>query len=528
MKTFGFDERRVATASIILSVGILLTKALGFASMVFVASIFGATSVVDSFYVAILIPMIVMSVVLAVFDPLIPVFVEHQSLYGDSSTWHLASTVGICLLVIIGMVVVTLIIFMAPIVRLMAPGFSSDTITLTVTLARIAVLGLLFTVLAGYTKALLQTRMHFVVPSLNPIILPTLTIVLIVLWHNPVALVLPYLIAPLLQVMTHLWVLRRFGASLSLRIHAKPLEIFHVLRHTTPPLVITLASQSVAVLERMLGSLYAAGTIATMGYAYRFVDPFLGLIMFTLPTALFPVLARDFASGHAESFERKIKQGLVILLVISAPVAVLLFFLSEPLINLLLGHGAFTEQAVYETALTLRWYAPVLIVSPIIYMLYKVFYSMREGRFLIAIALFSVLVNVIMDIILIRAMGAPGAAAALLIASTIQSVLLFGWVSQRFPNLLAKMFARSILKVSFSVLALSLICLACGFYFAQNSSSSVGWLLLQVAMTASIGLVVYVVLLVLLQVDEIALTQNSLHPLLLGIVTRVRQVISHA
>ena len=115
--------------------GAVLSKILGFLRETTLASQFGATFATDAYFMAMVIPtLLLMGVGPAVTTTLIPVFTDIDRRRGRSAAFSSVSVIINATALIAAGVMVAGMLLARPIVRVVAPGFSGETYSLTVKL----------------------------------------------------------------------------------------------------------------------------------------------------------------------------------------------------------------------------------------------------------------------------------------------------------------------------------------------------------------------------------------------------------
>ena len=99
----GFSSQGIAQATVILIIGMLLSRVLGFAREMVIAHMFGATVETDAFLVAFIVPGIFAGVVASTIPvAFIPVFTKYRIEQGEEDAWRIASTlINVALIVLV-------------------------------------------------------------------------------------------------------------------------------------------------------------------------------------------------------------------------------------------------------------------------------------------------------------------------------------------------------------------------------------------------------------------------------------------
>lgn len=290
---------------------------------------------------------------------------------------------------------------------------------------RLAVLVLAAVSVAGSLQGTLvtvfQARLQFAVPAAvdaatRIVLLAGYVLVLLVLVPDGpprvAAAVAPLLLGTLAGVALTWRLLRRRGIRLGIafdrrgwgRLAAEmaPLAALQVLG------VVNYRLDIVA-----LGVLSGAEAAGIYGIAFRFIDAALPLAAF-FAAALFPLLARD-AAGSAVRAQRAL--GTV---VVAAPFVVLPLVVLAPRLVTLVGGSDYGAAA-----LPLRILALSLPFSAVAMLLVSLLVAHRRERALLPLVVFSIALNLGLNLALIPGYGVAGSATATLVAEAVGCVLLF-------------------------------------------------------------------------------------------------------
>ena len=109
-----------------------------------------------------------------------------------------------------------------------------------------------------------------------------------------------------------------------------------------------------------LASSLGRGQVAALYYAERLLELPLGLVGVCLGMASLPTLSRLAAAKDFALFAEQLRTALRLTLLLSLPAAAGLWAVGPRLVEGLLRHGAFGDNAAYETGLALWAYLPGL------------------------------------------------------------------------------------------------------------------------------------------------------------------------
>jgi putative peptidoglycan lipid II flippase len=198
------------------------------------------------------------------------------------------------------------------------------------------------------------------------------------------------------------------------------------------PIALGLAAAQVNVfVDTVLGTQLPHGRVAALRYADTVAQVPLGTFSQALAFVLFPFLARDAAVGALDTIRRRASLALRLNIFALVPASAGLAVLSLPIVALLFQHGAFDQESSRQTALALLFFSFGLTGQAATALLVRVFYALQDVMAPLRIAAVVVVVNLAVNIILVRTpLQQGGLALGTSIAASVNAVLL-GWVLRR-------------------------------------------------------------------------------------------------
>nr|WP_246427451.1 lipid II flippase MurJ [Paenibacillus phyllosphaerae] len=201
-----------------------------------------------------------------------------------------------------------------------------------------------------------------------------------------------------------------------------------IYRLFVPFFLLTLCTQVVYALERVMASQLHTGTITALTYAYRIAQFPNWVFVAAVTAVLLPSLSR--VSHTREERRQQILRAIKGTLMLLLPVALVLFLCRRPIIALLLGRGAFDAAAVEQTAELLAGYAlsvPGLAISAI-----GVRYYLAVGRVYKPAAIYALAAggNLLFDYLLLDQLGASALGYGACAGWTLNAVLMIWLISR--------------------------------------------------------------------------------------------------
>jgi putative peptidoglycan lipid II flippase len=168
----------------------------------------------------------------------------------------------------------------------------------------------------------------------------------------------------------------------------------------------------------------------------------------SIATAALPDIARHANDDDLTSMRRTISGALRMMLMLNVPATVGLAVLAHPIIALILERGAFTQADTAATAAALMFYAPGLLGYSIVKIASPSFYSLRDSRTPVVVSVVSVLVNLGLNLILVRVMGYRGLALGTAVAAVVNAAALLWLLRGRLGGLEGRRIAVSFAKIA--------------------------------------------------------------------------------
>lgn len=503
----------IARAAIVILVINLTSKVLGFFRDMVIAHQFGATGATDAYLVAYTIPYVFMNILaLALATVVVPVFSEYESQGRREEAWKLFATVtnltalAFAIFVVIGLVG-------APwLVKIIGPGLAPDIAALTKDLTQIMLPLLVFNGVSTLFNGLLNANNMFAVPALSTVIanatviVSTLTLGKVMgIQGVAIGTVLGVLFAALFQVPS----LLRVGFKYRFDFDWREPGVQKVMALMLPVTIGVSINQIYIVIDRMLASGLAEGSISALNFANKLILLPLGLFVMAIGTAFYPTLTKQAVDPSAGDMTTTLQRAFRAVVLLSIPAGVGLMVLRYPIVKLLFERGEFDAHATAMTAYALLFFSIGLVGQSANVILTRGFYALQDTKTPVKLTLVTVLINLIFSLLLIGKLQHGGLALANSIAALINTAMLSWFLSRRVKRLWDKKMAI----FSAQVIAASAIMAVVAHYvnaYAQTAFGSYGslGLAIQVALAISAGAAAYGLAAIALRIEETKLIFN--------------------
>ncbi|MDA8335166.1 MAG: murein biosynthesis integral membrane protein MurJ [Peptococcaceae bacterium] len=444
-------------AFLLKSAGIVVTftiasRLTGFIRDAVLAYRFGATNYTDAYQVGLNIPFILFTAInTALTTTFIPVFARVRREEGLEAAFR-TSAVVINFSLVVGVVLVVLgEIFAVPLTRLVVPYFPWPKILLTAYLTRLMLPMILFQMLSGILTGMLQSLSNFSLPALlgvisNGVVIASLAAarpgpgIALAAWGNTVGFMVIFLVQ-----LPALW---KMGFRWGLVFDRRNPGLVSMGRLVVPILIGSGVGQVGLLVDRMLASSLTEGSISALNYANRLFSLPGGTLGLAVYTVMYPTLAGLMARGDYAGFKRVLNEAIRFLNYTLFPIMVVLILLRYPIIELAFQHGVFNYQATVLTAFALMFFSLGIVTGSVRDLVGRAFWSQQNTVTPMLIGIVSVLVNIGIDLALIRPLALGGLALGTASAALVNSSLLLWTLKEKLGSIGAGQILSSFWRVA--------------------------------------------------------------------------------
>lgn len=424
----------------------LLSRILGLVRDVVFARLFGAAGVMDAFFVAFRIPNIFRRFFAegSFSQAFVPVFAEYDEKGDREAVRELvdqtAGTLGIILFGITALGVIGAPVFIA----VFAPGFiagnglqDASRYALAVDMLRWTFPYLLFISFTALAGGILNTYQRFTAAAFSPVLLNVVLIgfaaFLAPLYSRPgMALAVGVFAAGVVQLACMLPSLAQLRLVPRPRLGFGHPGVRKILRLMLPGLFGSSVAQISILLDTLIASLLATGSISWLYYSDRLMEFPLGVFGIALATVMLPNLSRQHANGAAADFGMTLDWAMRLVVLIVMPATLGLMLLAGPLLATLFYGGRFGAGDVAMASFSLVPYAAGLLGFTMVKVLAPGYFARQITSTPVRIGLIALGLNMVLNVVIVGPwvlMGWPaphaGLAAATSLSAFINSGLLY-------------------------------------------------------------------------------------------------------
>jgi putative peptidoglycan lipid II flippase len=518
--------------TLIVMIVTALSRVLGYVREVVVAAYYGTGYEVDAYRVAIQLPnlfrlLIGDAVIAAAF---VPIFSSYLAKNKEKEAWEVASRILTSTILLLLFLTVVGELAAPFLIKVLAPGFEQkiETYELSIKLTRIMFPALVFMALSGLFSGMLNSYSIFLLPSASPIIWNAIIIAAIILFsknYGIFAFATGLLAASIVQALIQI---PAFGKKIRLW---KPVldfshpEVRNFLKILAPIVLSAATSNINTIIDTRFASYLETGVIAAMGYAIRIYLVPAGVFGVAFATVLFPRLSELQTLEEEKKFARSLSYGMRLLGYLIVPIATFFVAFSLPVVRILFERGEFRYSDSLLTSAALSMYSIGVVAFSLTTLFTRAYYSKKDSKTPMLIALASILVNYIGDWLLMRAMPmvpekitvlqplkwlfAPHAGIALStsIVSIFQLLALLYFYRRMHGEFDYNSFSLTLIKSVAASIAAAFV--GYGVYNVIQIGETAGLLLRLFAVLFS-GTLVYVGITYILKMEEVALAAGFL------------------
>lgn len=418
----------------------LLSRLLGFARDLVIARVFGATAATDAFFIAFRIPNLLRRLFAegAFALVLVPWLERERREQGAARLRDLFDRLSGTLAVLLALLTLLGALGAPLLVLAFAPGFAHQPgqPELTASLLRLTLPYVFFITLTALAGAMLNLHGRFGIPAFTPALL-NLSLIAAALWLAPrlaepiLALAWGLLIAGVLQLALQLAALARLGLLPRPRVTFSDRRLRALAAQTPPALLGVSVVQIGLLIDSLLASFLAQGSISWLYYAERLMEFPLGILAAALGIVMLPRLSEQHAEADPRAFARTLDWGLRWVLLLGLPAAVGLAVLSGPLMASLFVSDAFDAQDARRAAEVLAAYALGLTALMALKVLAAAYYARHDRGTPLRAASAALGVNLALSLMLMIPLGPLGLALATALSAWVNALwLLIGLKGQ--------------------------------------------------------------------------------------------------
>ena len=397
-------NRQIARATGTVMFALVFSQIIGLVRHVLVAGAFDAGSALDPYNAANRVSETLFALLAggALSSAFIPTFTGFLVKKDRVGAWRLASGIGNLVTIMLSVLALIAAIFAPQIVRyLLASGFANDPAReqLTIHLLRIMLPSVVLFGVSGLLMGILNSHQVFLVPALAPSMY-SIGIIIGVLFFAPTmgvdglawGVLLGASLYLLLQVPS---LLRLEGRTYLPDFGLDNPAVREVLRLMGPRILGVAVVQINFWVNIQLASWMVEGSLTTLTYGFILMLMTQAVIAQSIATAAMPTFSAQVARNDIDGFRNSLAATLRGVIFLALPASIGLILLRQPIVSMLLGHGAFNQQYVSMTAWALLWYSAGLVGHSVLEIISRAFYAFHDTKTPVVIGAIAMGLNIV-------------------------------------------------------------------------------------------------------------------------------------
>ncbi len=418
--------KRIGLAALILSMGILCSRLLGYVREAVIAYQAGAGAETDAYNAAFMLPDL-MNHFLAggtLSITFIPLFAGYLAKKEPQKAERLFSLIATTMGTLLVAAIVLCWIFALPLAQLLFPGFDASQLDKTVEMTRIILPGQFFHYLGGLMMAVLMARGQFIPSALAPLIYNVFIIGCGIVLGGTLGMkgfsigaLVGAFCGPFLLPFIFLRRKIRYRPVFGFRDGDFKKYIFLTL-----PLMLGVSLTTMDEwVGRFIGSTMPAGSISWLNYARRLVLVPIAIVGQAAGQAALPYLSQLSARGEFDTAANTLHRTLKNVVILSMVLIGFFVVLAEPMVALVYERGAFGPEDTATTAMVLRILSISIVFWTIQMVSVRAFYAAQNTLTPMILTTIMTLVSLPVYYFLSQSFGLAGLAMASCVGMALQA-----------------------------------------------------------------------------------------------------------
>ena len=482
---------------VIVMVG-MLAKFVSFFTEAVLAAYLGTSYRSDAYYMVSSIQQVIYPMLsVGIWNVFLPLYKSHIA-KGERDTAYALTNKSLSFFTAISIFVVALLLIFTPaVVAVVAPGFEGDTRELCIKLVRISAPMYIFIISSAVYASVLQCHDKFLGSQIREVASHIPTILAAVFFYErfgieamAVALVAAGILRLLVELPFVSW-----GYKFKPDFDFRTREFYLMLRRLPSAFISAGVAQLNTLVDKAMASTLPTGTVSGLNYGHKLMNVFSGLLSSAIATAMYPQMIELISLDKKEELGRLVVKIINIFCVIMIPITVACVLFRVELVSAVFQRGAFNENSTSLTASVFALYCLGLFFVACNTVISNIFYGHGDTRTPMYISIANLVINVVLNLILIRLLGVNGLALATSLSAIITFFLRIG-ASQKYVRLDNRNMIITAAKVLFASGVACMIPRTIFWLYPANR-------FLVLIVSASLGATVYFLEVKILKVDEI-------------------------
>lgn len=493
---------------LIIMILTIFTKMLGFSRDLLLSYFYGVSNISDAYLISITIPTLIVAFIgTGVTTSFIPMYNKIQHEKGVLEADIFTNTVIKFFMIICTVLIITVLIFTGPIVKIFASGFEDEIFKLTVIFTKISVISIYFAALIYIFGGYLQLKDNFHVPAMMGI--PNNLIIMLSIFlsikFGLYILAIGTVIAMFFQMIFLLYFINKTGLRFNLKKEKDYQNIKKMVFLSIPVIFGVSVNQINVLVDRTMASNIAVGGISVLNYADRINEFIQAIFVMSIITVMYPKISKLVIDGNIVELKNNLTNTISGISILVIPATVCIMLLAKPIITLLFGRGAFNHEAIIMTSNVLFFYSFGLIWFGIREAISRTFFALLDTKTPMINAAIGLILNIILNIILSKYMGLSGLALATSLSAMVSTGILFFQLEKKIGSDGRKKILVTVFKIIFASLIMGSVIMFVNIYIVSYMNNT-----LALFVTIIFGLVAYLIIIYYMKIEVVQILVDKI------------------
>lgn len=489
MSTPNEKQRSASLSTLVVMGATLVSRMLGFIKIALISHLFGATGKADIFNFVFDIPNNLRKLMAegALSSAFIPTLSQSIADKNDSDKQLVRTLLTFQFLILVPLCILA-VIFKKQVILFLSEYEDPAQIELAATLFQFFIHYILFVSISAVIMATLNSRRHFLMPALAPIVFSVCLILSVLTFHKKwdvFSMAFGVLAGGVAQILIQLPVFYQKGYRLAPDFHFRSPYFRTILKRWVP----VLFASSIFFVNQLIANKFASGlddgSVSALKNSIIFWQLPQGIFGASLSTVLFPKMSREAVENDIDGLRRSVRYGLTFLFILLVPSTLILILFGPQMVAVTLQHGKFSLNDSVLTARVLTCYSFGLFFSAGFTFLQRFFYSRQKFFIPVAASLILVIIDIGCSLWLKEtALRVSGLALANSIAFTVAFFIQLLLVKRELQHIDFRHFLKEAAKATLAMIPFTAYLIGVGFFSYWKE----GFSLLNFATAAAIGL----------------------------------------
>lgn len=456
------QTKRAAQSVLMLIAFAVFSKVLGFFRESLIAARFGSGIETDTYFIAQSANALFTAIITSsLATTTIPILSRIGTFEGKKGKTDYASNM-LSISLLVAVTISALAWISAPLtMKVFAYGFEKEQFDFAVFMMRLGIPAILFATLVGVFNGYLQSENRFLTSSIGAISQNFFYITFLIFGASSFG-IRGLMVTSIIGMAGQLVILVIGSIAIGFRYRAilnfkdKYVQQVFIL---VPPILLSVAIGDInSMIDKAMASTLVEGSISALNYASRLNTLVNSIFVSAIITVLYPLLAQGVAENDIKKVKKTTMQGVNLIIIIMIPTTIGMLILAKPIVQIVYERGFFDVTATQMTVGALIFYTLGLVPSSINGLVTRVFYSLHDTKTPMINSVIAVVVNVVVNVILIKPLAHMGLALATSISSIVSTMILLTLLRKKIGNLgLSKAFICGVKSTLSSIIMAGIV-----------------------------------------------------------------------